>query len=447
MTGDPTSALLEEVARLLGYRAILWRGEDRGSDVDLLVLDAALPALSELLTEAGLRSEAGDPGHVVWTSSSSGDRLPLDILAFSAWPSYYPSLPGVMSRLQQSQTGPPVASAADRALIFASEAVAGRPIEKVVRRLRPLLESPGFRDDLRQLAAGEGLEALADLIERPDALTALARRGRLPYPRVVALASRSAAARAALRARVAGRLGGMGAGEPLGRRRHRPRPAPLLVTVSGMDGAGKSTAAALIETRLRTAGLPAEITWARIGGESALLNRLATPVKRMLRRSGTVADPVAAGGPGIEKVQDPRETLGRRRLTSWAWIVIVATANARSYRRAASARRRGTHVICDRWATDAFVDLELRYGRHRLAEGILRRLSPDRDLGILLDIDAHTAALRKPGDQAERVLAAMEPLYAQRAREEGLVRIDSRRSEADIEQTISAVVDALLATR
>ncbi|MGI8511960.1 MAG: hypothetical protein ACR2NH_04955 [Solirubrobacteraceae bacterium] len=446
MTEDPTRALLEEVARLAGYRAILWRGADPGSDVDLLVLDAALPELSQLLAEAGLRSEAGDPGHVVWTSSSSRPPLPLDILPSSAWPSYYPSLPGVMSRLQERETGPPVASAADRALIFAAEVVAGRPIERMVHRVRPLLEISGFSDDLRQVAAGEGLEALVNLIERPDALTASARRGRLPYPRAAALAGRSAAARAALGTRVYRRLGGVAAAAPLARRRRRARAGPLLVTLSGMDGAGKSTAAVIIEARMRAAGLPAEIVWARIGGESALLNRLAMPVKRLLRRSGTVADPVAAGGPAIQKVQDPREAQGRRRLVSWAWIVIVATANARSYRRAASGRRRGTCVICDRWATDAFVDLELRYGRHRLAEAMLRRLSPGRDLGILLEVDAHTAARRKPGDQAEHVLAAMEPLYAQRAQQEGLVRIDSRRPVADIERTISAVVDALLST-
>lgn len=447
MTDDATTALLAEVNSLLGHRAILWRGADRGSDVDLLVHDAALPELSELLTGAGLRSEAGDPGHVVWTPALKSGSVPLDILPFSAWPSYYPWLPGLVSRLQESHTGPPVASAADRALIHAAEGVAGRPIEKVVRRVRPLFETPRFRDDLRQVAAGEGLEALADLIERPDTLMSLARRGRLPYPRAIALAARSPAARAALRARVAGRLGGLFTRVPTGRSRRPANRGPLLISVSGMDGAGKSTAAGLIESRLRAAGLPAEIIWARIGGESALLNRLATPVKRVLRRSGTVADPVAAGGPEIKKVQDAREMQGRRRLVSWAWIVVVATANARSYRRAASLRRRGTHVICDRWATDAFVDLELRYGRHRLAEAMLRGLSPDRDLGILLEIDAHTAARRKPGDQAEHVLAAMEPLYAQRARDEGLVRIDSRRSPAEIERTISAVVDALLSTR
>lgn len=434
------------MAARLGPRAVLWRGPDAGSDVDLLVHDEALSDLAKILGDAALRPGAGDPDHVVWTHPADAEP-PLDVLPFSAWAAHYPSLPGLMSRLELRPGGPPVPSAADRALIFASEAVAGRPIEKIARRIRALAEEPGFGADLRRVAAGEHLEVLADLIEDPDALTAMARRGRLPYRQAFALARRSPAARAALRARVAGRLGAVAARLGPTSSGASDRGAPLLITVSGMDGAGKSTAAELIAARLTAAGLPVEIVWARIGGESELLDRVATPVKRLLRRSGTVADPVAAGGPEIQKVQDPRETRGRRRLVSWVWILVVATANANSYRRAAAGRHRGAHVVCDRWASDAFVDLELRYGRHRLAEAMLRRLSPERDLGILLEVDAATAARRKPGDQAEHILRDMEPLYARRAAEEGLVRIDTRRPREEIEQTISGVIDALLSRR
>lgn len=214
-----------------------------------------------------------------------------------------------------------------------------------------------------------------------------------------------------------------------------------------MDGAGKSTVAAALAAHLSEAGVPAEIAWARIGGESVLLNRLATPVKRILRRAGTVADPIAAGGPAIEKSRDPRETKGRRRLVSWVWIAIVAWANARSYRRSAGGRRRGLTVVCDRWATDALVDVELRYGSHRVAREILRRLPPRPDLAILLEIDAATAAARKPGDQAEWVLIEMERLYAVEARSSGLERVDARLPREEVGRRLVALVDALVGSR
>jgi thymidylate kinase len=214
-----------------------------------------------------------------------------------------------------------------------------------------------------------------------------------------------------------------------------------------MDGAGKSTAAGLVQGHLEAKGRPAHIAWARLGAESALLDRLGAPVKRVVRRSGTTADPVAAGGPDVVKTRDPREGQGRRRAVSWAWIVVVAVVNASSYRRAASARGRGVDVICDRWATDGLVDLRLRYGPHRVAETLLARLTPRRNLGILLHVDARTAARRKPGDQAPHILEAMEAGYAQRARHERLVIIDGRLPLAEVERRLIEAVDRLTAGR
>ncbi len=219
---------------------------------------------------------------------------------------------------------------------------------------------------------------------------------------------------------------------------------PLLLALSGMDGAGKSTAAEALVKRLQESGIPTELAWARIGGESELLNRLAMPVKRILRRPGTVADPVAAGGPSIEKTRDPREGHGRRRFVSWVWIAIVAWANARSYRRAAARRRRGVTLVCDRWATDALVDVQLRYGKHRLAREILRRLPPRPDLAIVLEIDAVTAAARKPGDQAEWVLAEMERLYELEARAANLERLDAQLPPEEIQGRLATLVDAIV---
>lgn len=425
---------------------MLWRGDDMdGSDVDLLVLDEAADELAALLSGAGLAPRPGEPGHVVW----DGRGLPIDVLRATAWPSWYPALPAVLRRAEARAEAPPVASAEDRLLILAAEAVAGRPLEKVARRSRALLANPGTEQRLAALAREERMDGLRSLVVRPEALLGAARRGRLPYPRAAATALRSPGARAALRARLQARAGrALGWG---GAAAHRWRSAgagrPLLVTFSGMDGAGKSTVVTAVERHLSTRGLPAQVAWARLGSEGEVLNRLALPVKRLLRREGTIADPVAAGGPTTARVQDSRERSGRRRPMSWAWIALVAAINARSYRRSADARWHGLAVVCDRWAIDAVVDLELRYGEHRLARAILRRLPPRPDLAVVLSLDAATAAVRKPGDQASRVLREMERLYALRASGGDAVVVDATAPRERVERQVLELVDQLIAER
>ena len=425
---------------------MLWRGDDlTGSDVDLLASGDAGEDLAALLSDAGLEPRPAEPGHVVWT----GRGLPLDVLRASAWPSWYPSLSGMLRRAEPRDGSPPVATAEDRLLILAAEAVGGRPVGKLAARARALLTDPSVAERLEALAAEERLEGLASLVEDPERLRAAARRGRLSYRRAAALAVRIPPARSALRARLAAR-----AARALGRRgaaAHRwtlPRgERPLLITFSGMDGAGKSTAVEAVERHLRARGLPVHVAWARLGSEGEVLNRLALPVKRFLRREGTIADPIAAGGPSTPRVQDAREATGRRRTMSWAWIVLVAVINARTYRRSADARREGVSVVCDRWAIDALVDLELRYGGHWAARVVLRRLPPRPDLAVLLSLDAATAGVRKPGDQAQRVLREMERLYAVRASEDDTVVLDASAPRERVETEVLELVDRAVEER
>lgn len=439
---DATRALLQQVAERFGRRVVLWRGPRLdGADVDMLALPGAAADLAAWLWAAGLRPQAGDPGHVVW-SSPTGAVKPIDVLDAAAWPASYPSLAGLVDRLVATEVGPPSASDADRALIAAAEAVAGRPLGKVVLRTRELVAEPQAHRRLEAVAEAERLRELGRLIADPDRLLGLGRRGRLPYGQAARVALRCRAARAALLQR-ARRRAARALPQQVGRALRQPAARPLLITVSGMDGAGKSTACGALQAELERRGRPTEVVWARLGGESRMLDRLGGPVKRLLRRPGTIADPVAAGGPDVAKTRDPREAAGRRRPVSWAWIVVVAVVNARSYRQAAGRRSRSVDVVCDRWATDALVDLRLRYGPHPVAERLLRCLAPRRDLGILLHVDAATARRRKPGDQAPHILEAMERGYAERAQRERLLVIDGRLPLPEVERRLSAAVAQL----
>ena len=136
----------------------------------------------------------------------------------------------------------------------------------------------------------------------------------------------------------------------------RRRPGPgLLIALNGMDGAGKSSAAALIEERLRAAGFETKQEWQRLG-EMDALDRLPGPLKRR--------------------------------------ATIAALETSRSHMMSTGLTRSGTAVIADRWLTDSLVDLELRYPRHAVAERVLRGLAPSADVDILLEIDAATSARR-----------------------------------------------------
>ena len=425
-------ALMATVAREAPAAAILWRGAALGgSDVDLVALPGAEARLSAVLAAAGLRPALSDPGHLMW-SYPDGPDVQVDVLSATSWPPYYPSLDGLRARTTAAEETPPVASAADRLLILAAEAVAGRPLAKVLRRVRPLLGEAGAREGLSGVAAAEGLEPLAALVVDPDRLARRERRGRLPYPAALLPALRSPAARRALRERIAGRLAVAG--------RRRPRRGAL-VTLSGMDGAGKSTFTAVVRAHLEARGLPVRSEIVRIGRRGAALDRIAVPVKRILRREGPVADPVAAGdeaakASGRAPAEAPRRGIG------WLWTVVVAAENALACRRIARARRHA-NVVTDRWLADHLVDFELRYGRHALGRRILRAGIPRPDLAFLLEIDAETSAARKPGDQAPSVLARMEREYRELAPELGLVPLDGRAPRADVEAVLVALVDSL----
>jgi thymidylate kinase len=90
--------------------------------------------------------------------------------------------------------------------------------------------------------------------------------------------------------------------------------------------------------------------------------------------------------------------------------------------------------------------MRLRYGRHTLAELILRLATPRPDVALWLSIDAATSARRKPGDQSARILQEMERLYAERARVDRLIEIDATAPRPAVAAQAFRLVDAAVAT-
>jgi len=86
-------------------------------------------------------------------------------------------------------------------------------------------------------------------------------------------------------------------------------------------------------------------------------------------------------------------------------------------------------------------DAEVGGGRHRFAERLLRALAPRAHVSILLDVDAETAAARKPDDQPRAVLDEMQGLYERAARMTGVRRIDATRPADEVVEELLALVD------
>lgn len=417
------------VVRALGDAApgaaVLWRGSSlTGSDVDLVVLEGRDEEVARVLEAEGLSPMPSRPGEVEWRSGVDREVV-LDVWSSWAWPAQYPPLRGVATRATvDPELGLPVAAPHDRLLCFGAEAVAGRPLEK----LRPKAAAA-----LEELAGGTRVDGLARV-----AATLPADGPTLPVRAAVRAALGSRAGRAALRARWLGTPVAL----PPGRSDAGPG---RLVTLSGLDGAGKSSAGLALAEALRAGGRPAIVTWSRVGAEHGALHVLAGAVRRVLRREmgassavdpsvpvGSRAQPTSGGAAGREG-SDP---------VARAWAVVVALAYARHCRRLTRARRRGVDIVCDRWTADAIVDLRLRYGRRPLAEHALRALMPRPDVAVLLDVPPEISLQRKPGDQDERSLRAMHSLYAELARALPLARVDAARAPADVRAALRALVAA-----
>jgi hypothetical protein len=197
--------LLTDLGEAARGEALLWRGSDlTGRDVDVLVTDRALADVAAVLRAAGLSAAGAADGHAVW-DDGAGALPPIDVLPGAAWPACYPGLTGVLERSTPAEPLR-VTSPEDRLLIFAAEAIMGRPLARVAAKARPLLTADsGVSRRLEALAASEDAGPLAHFV------VGLAGReyppgGRLTYRRALALATRSRPARAALRHRVRSRI-------------------------------------------------------------------------------------------------------------------------------------------------------------------------------------------------------------------------------------------------
>lgn len=215
----------------------------------------------------------------------------------------------------------------------------------------------------------------------------------------------------------------------------RPRPRGVVVALSGIDGAGKSSQAAALADALVDLGHDAVVEWSRITYDPAL-RVIAAPLKRLLARweggrddlEGRAARPPSAGGepprPG-----DLAASVLRARVPALnrVWAVLVALVHAAGQRRVLRPHlRAGRLVVRDRYVLDAAVQLaEAYHVEDRLPAALMRRLCPEPAAAFWLDVEPGEAYRRKPEEYSVAQLAAHRPRYAAAHAMHGAVRVDA----------------------
>ncbi len=210
-------------------------------------------------------------------------------------------------------------------------------------------------------------------------------------------------------------------------------PRGRVLTLSGVDGAGKSTQCEALAEALRRLGHDTVVEWTRLGSHP-WLDAVAMPIKRLLTARGGAA----TGELTVEPAPVPQAGYDRRRRSpamNFSWAIVVAVANVASQRAATRPHlRRGRVVVCDRYTPDSLAALRWEYGRagsSPLHRWIVRGLSPRPARSYYLEVTPQSAFHRK-GDFPVAELARQLAMY--RATLPGLdvVRLDGELEREEL---------------
>lgn len=224
-----------------------------------------------------------------------------------------------------------------------------------------------------------------------------------------------------------------------------------VVTLSGLDGAGKSSQAALIKSALEVAGRDVVVIWRGIGAERTV-DRVKAPIKRLLHRLprvgpwAEVVDRVKTeGSTGRTPFADPGASKRSRSksvsFVTYVWASTVAAINVWTlYSAALPHFGRGRVIIFDRYTLDSTVKLKHFYGDNaatRLLAHLIHYATIRPIRAYLLDVPPQVAYDRKPEWEIED-LEARAALYQAEYAWLHVQRLDATRPTHELGAEIAA---------
>ncbi|HKY32794.1 MAG TPA: nucleotidyltransferase family protein [Candidatus Polarisedimenticolia bacterium] len=197
----------------------------------------------------------------------------------------------------------------------------------------------------------------------------------------------------------------------------RCRPAAV-ITLSGLDGSGKSSAMALLKEAADLCEIPSRVVWSRGGF---------TPWMRAVKRAARAAS--AGRVPGPEETARKLRWLARPLPAALYAALVVAEQSAHTVLRVRAPRMLGWTILCDRSSLDAAAELLARLPGvpGRWGARMLLRGGPRTDAAIVLRLAAATAAERKPEESDREDLSRRAAALDRLAEEAGAAVIDASR--------------------
>jgi thymidylate kinase len=215
----------------------------------------------------------------------------------------------------------------------------------------------------------------------------------------------------------------------------------LLVALSGIDGAGKSSQARWLADSLTALGADVDVVWNDLLGSRAL-DVLAAGPKALLRLGGRSNEGMARWGDAAPSGEDQTE-----RALRGAWSMVVTLTDALEQRLLASrSLARGRVVVFDRSPLDLAVRMQVLYGASvERQRSLVRLAAPRPHLAYLLDIPSEVSLARKRDVWSRSQLTEQRTLYRALAPGFGVRRVDGQRPPPDIAAEIAR--EAWLALR
>ena len=163
---------------------------------------------------------------------------------------------------------------------------------------------------------------------------------------------------------------------------------PLLVTFSGIDGAGKTTQIEALITWLREAGFRVKVL--RFWDDIAVLSRLREAMSHALFKSE----------PGVGTPNKPVERRDKN-IQTWymsatRFFLYFGDAARLAFRLTTTSTRDCDVIVLDRYLYDELANLDVRQMVFRTYARCLLKCMPRPDFAFLLDADPAQARARKP---------------------------------------------------